>query len=83
LIFVFLKLNCTWKRTLQESSVLTPQNHLFSISIFIKEVSDYHDTAEPVLGILNLVVPHKKDESLSVALKLSVKLVRNFLHIIV
>lgn len=69
--------------TLHESSVLIPQNHWFSISVFIKEVSDYHDKAEPGLGILNPVVPQRKEKSLSVALNLSVILAKNFLYVIV
>lgn len=68
---------------LQEGSILIPQTLYFSINIFIKEVSDYHDKAESGLGILNLVVPQRKEESFSVVLKLSIKLKRNFLYIIV
>lgn len=52
------------KAHLQESSILIPQTLYFSINIFIKEVSDYHDKAESGLGILNLVVPQRKEKKL-------------------
>lgn len=71
------------KAHLQEGSILIPQTLYFSINIFCKEVSDYHDKAESGLGILNLVVPQRKEKSFSVALKLSIKLKRNFLYITV
>lgn len=48
------------KAHLQEGSILIPQTLYFSINIFIKEVSDYHDKAESGLGVLNVVVPQRK-----------------------
>lgn len=51
--------------------------------VFSSEVGDYHDKAEPGLGIINPVVFQRKEKSLSVALRFSVKLLRNFLYIIV
>lgn len=71
------------KAHLQEGSILIPQTLYFSINIFIKEVSDYHDKAESGLGVLKLVVPQRKGASFSVALKHSIELKRNFLYIII
>lgn len=59
------------KAHLPEVSILMPQTLSFSVNIFIKEVGDYHDKAELGLGILNLVVPPRKEKSFSVALKQS------------
>lgn len=71
------------KAHLLEGFILIPQTLYFSINFFIKEISDYHDKAESGLGILNLVVPQRKEKSFSVALKHSFELKRNSLYIII